>query len=82
MPIDYVDGGGPPVLLLTGTADPLVSPGNSTRLAARLRDRGGRVRVIEYDGVGHEKTIAALAAPLTWLLPVRRDIAAFANDPR
>jgi len=82
MPIDYVDGGGPPVLLLTGGADPTVSPGNSARLAARLRERGGRVRVIEYDGVGHEKIIAALAAPLTWLLPVRRDIAAFAIDPR
>ena len=45
-------------------------------------DHGGRVRVIEYDGVGHTKILAALAAPLTWLLPVRRDVAAFANDPR
>jgi acetyl esterase/lipase len=82
MPIDYVDGAGPPVLLLTGAADATFSPGNSTRLAARIRERGGPVRVIEYQGVGHEKILAALAAPLTWLLPVRQDVAAFANDPK
>jgi acetyl esterase/lipase len=82
MPIDYADGAGPPVLLLTGDADPTVSPANSTRLAARIRERGGRVRVIEYRGAGHSKIIAALAAPLSWLLPVRQDVAAFASDPR
>jgi acetyl esterase/lipase len=82
MPIDYVDGAGPPVLLLTGDADPTVSPANSARLAARIRARGGRVRVIEYAGVGHAKILAALAAPLTWLLPVRQDVAAFASDPQ
>jgi acetyl esterase/lipase len=81
MPIDYVDGTGPPVLLLTGDADTIVSPGNSARLAARIREHGGRVRVIEYQGVGHTKILAALAAPLTWLLPVRQDVAAFANNP-
>lgn len=82
MPIDHVDGAAPPVLLLTGDADTVVNPGNSTRLAARIRDRGGAARLIEYRGVGHEKIIAALATPLSWLLPICRDIAAFAHDPR
>jgi acetyl esterase/lipase len=82
MPIDYVDGVAPPVLLLTGDADTVVNPGNSARLAARIRDRGGKVRLIEYRGVGHAKLVATLAAPLSWLLPVRREIAAFAGDPR
>jgi len=82
MPIDYADGSGPPVLLLTGDADTTVRPGNGTRLAERIRARGGKVRVIEYPGVGHIKILAAVAAPLTWLLPVRRDVVDFAADPR
>ena len=82
MPIDYVDGVAPPVLLLTGDADTVVKPANSARLAARIRARGGTVRLVEYRGVGHAKIIAALASPLSWLLPVRRDVAAFAADPR
>jgi acetyl esterase/lipase len=81
MPIDYVDGSAPPALLITGDADTVVMPGNSERLAARIRARGGRVRLIAYPRVGHTKIIAALAAPLSWLLPVRRDVADFAINP-
>jgi len=82
MPIDYVDGSAPPLLLLTGDDDKTVNPGNSTRLAARARQRGAKVRVVTYPNVGHERIVAALAAPFAWLLPVRKEIAAFVADPR
>src|SRR6185437_4686346 len=37
-PITYADGDAPPVLLATGRLDRIVSPGNVTRLAARIRE--------------------------------------------
>ncbi|MBI3512857.1 MAG: alpha/beta hydrolase, partial [Proteobacteria bacterium] len=77
MPIDYADGTTPPVLLITGDADTTVYPRNSERLAARIRARGGRAELIVYPGVGHIRVVAALAAPLAWLAPVRADVAAF-----
>jgi acetyl esterase/lipase len=82
MPIDYADGTAPPLLLLTGDDDKTVNPGNSTRLAARARKRGGKVRVVTYPNVGHERIVAVLATPFAWLLPVRKEIAAFVADPR
>jgi len=80
MPIDHADGDAPPVLLLTGDRDTTVSPLNSAKLARRIRERGGRAQLVEYPGAGHIKLIAALAAPLAWLLPVRRDMLRFAQD--
>ena len=70
-PIAFVDGGEAPVLLLQGEADETVDPGNSTRLAARIREKGGSVEVKTYPGVSHIGTVAALAE----ILPIRnRDV--------
>ena len=44
--------------------------------------RGGRVQVVTYPSVGHVRIVAALAAPFTWMLPVRQEIVAFVTDPR
>ena len=77
MPIDYADGTAVPVLLITGDADTTVYPSNSERLAARIRARGGRADLVVYPGVGHIKIVAALASPLAWLAPVRRDVVDF-----
>jgi acetyl esterase/lipase len=77
MPVDYVDASAPRLLLMTGGADDTVSPGNSTRLAARVRERGGRADLVVYPRVGHSRLIAALATPLAWLVPVRRDVLHF-----
>lgn len=76
-PINFVSGKEPPVLLLTGNDDDLVDPGNSTRLAAKMRGLGGNVEVIRYPGQGHRSIIAALAAPLRKRYRVQDDIAAF-----
>jgi len=80
-PIDRIAAGPPPALLVTGTADRLVDPGNSARLAVRLEAAGGRVNLVRLPGVGHALTVIALALPipLSWFLPVRREVAAFVH---
>jgi acetyl esterase/lipase len=80
-PINFVDGNEPPMLLATGTEDRTVKPGNTTRLAARIREKGGRVSVKEYPGVSHLGTMLALAEILPHAKPpVRDDILAFFEE--
>jgi acetyl esterase/lipase len=79
-PITHADGADPPMLLLTGTDDDVVRPGNTLRLAARLREAGGRVGTRLYDGLGHIRLVAALAAPLRFTAPVLGDIDAFIRE--
>lgn len=77
-PIAFVDGTAPPMLLLAGDADRTVRPGNTTRLAAEIRRRGGAVSEIVYAGVGHLGTVGGLARVLPIPKPpVRRDMLAF-----
>ncbi len=77
-PIRFVDGGEPPMLLITGDADTTVSPGNTTRLAAAVMAKGGRATVKIYPGVGHLGTMLALARVLPYSKPLERaDILAF-----
>jgi acetyl esterase/lipase len=79
-PIHFVSPAAPPALLLTGKQDDVVDPGNSERLAARLRQHGVPARVIVYPAVGHRTLIGALAAPLHVLAPVLDDVSAFVNE--
>ncbi len=69
-PIAHVDGAAPPMLLLAGTADTTVDPGNSTRMAAAVRSRGGKVEARLYPGVGHVGMITSLLWPLRGRAPV------------
>jgi acetyl esterase/lipase len=66
-----------PATLISGTADKRINPGNSRRLAARIRAHGGVVEERYYDDVGHAEIILAMAAPLHFLAPVREDMASF-----
>lgn len=79
-PIFHVSAGAPPALLMTGGKDRLVEPGNSTRLAVRLRTAGNEATVRIYRGVGHYFIVAALAPLLRLALPVLRDIDAFIGE--
>jgi acetyl esterase/lipase len=79
-PINHVDGHAAPMLLITGDRDRVVDPGNSDRLAARIKTAGGQVRVIHYPKLDHVRTVGALAAPLRWLAPVMRDVTAFISE--
>ncbi len=76
-PINYVDGANPPLLLATDDADKTVRPGNTTRLAAKVRAAGGSVETRAYKGLSHALLVGAIAAPLRFLAPVLRDVSAF-----
>lgn len=81
-PIQYASPAAPPALLVTGTDDDVVDPGNSLRLATRLRAQGARARTISYPGLGHRTLIGSIAAPLRSLGPVLDDIAGFVDNLR
>ena len=76
-PIDYVAAGAPATLLLAGSTDDTVDPGNTRRLAARLRAAGDQVTATIYPSVGHETLIGAFAPALSFLAPTRRDVLDF-----
>ncbi|HEY5071904.1 MAG TPA: alpha/beta hydrolase [Caulobacteraceae bacterium] len=79
-PINHVDGRAAPMLLLTGDRDRTVEPGNSDRMAAKVRAAGGQARVIHYPKLDHVRTLGAFAGPLRWLAPSLRDVTAFVNQ--
>ncbi|MGH8751584.1 MAG: alpha/beta hydrolase [Burkholderiales bacterium] len=76
-PINFVTKDAPPVLLLVGNTDTRVKPGNTVRLAARLREKGAQVTQITYDGIGHLRLLGALSNVFQGWAPVRSDVAQF-----
>jgi acetyl esterase/lipase len=52
-PINFADGTGPPLLLLAGEDDDVISPANSTALAAKQAKNGGNAQSILYPKIGH-----------------------------
>ncbi len=79
-PINHVSPQAPPMLLLTGRNDNAVHPGNTLRLAARLRAAGVSVQVGLYFAIGHKALIAAFARPLGFLAPAREAAVRFVMD--
>jgi acetyl esterase/lipase len=76
-PIAYADGANPPLFIATDTADKVVDPGNTTRLAKAVRAKGGPVEERYYKGLNHAILVGAIAAPLRFLAPVLSDMTAF-----
>jgi acetyl esterase/lipase len=81
-PIRFVTASAPPTLLLTAERDSVVSPDNSTRLAARMRAAGRPVREVSYAQLDHRTLVGALAAPLRDLAPVLDEVATFVGSPQ
>lgn len=79
-PYNFIDGSEPPLLLLQGDADDVVSVGNATRLADRITARGGCARTIVYPRLGHVDIAVALALPALEAPTVARDVAAFMRN--
>jgi acetyl esterase/lipase len=79
LPITHIDGPRPPMLLLTGSADDTVEPGNAARMTARLRRFDSPVKEIVYPGVGHIGIILSLAPGFRGRIPLQNDIAAFVD---
>ncbi|TAL00702.1 MAG: alpha/beta hydrolase [Rhodospirillaceae bacterium] len=76
-PITYANAHAPPMLLVTGSSDDTVSPGNTQRLSARLRGLGDSVDVKVYPHIGHVTLMGAFSSQLAFLAPVRDDVLAF-----
>ncbi|WGS50763.1 alpha/beta hydrolase [Paraburkholderia sp. D15] len=77
-PINFVAGDEPPMFLAAGERDTTVDPGNTDRLAAKLRAAGDRdVEVKHYPRVGHALLVGAIAGPLRGFAPVLDDTVAF-----
>lgn len=79
-PINFVEGDEPPMFLAAGQRDTTVDPGNTDRLAAKLRASGDTaVEVKHYPRIGHALLVGAIAAPLRGFAPVLDDTSAFIN---
>ena len=81
-PASHIDGTEQPLLFLHGAGDETVAQINSSRLAARIRERGGCARSVSYAGVGHVEIVVALALPWLRRAPVVDDIESFIHDPK
>lgn len=78
---NFIDGTEPPLLLLHGGGDRIVSADNSIRLAARIQARGGCARSIVYPETGHVQIALALAFPSLGGASVQDDVRGFVRDP-
>lgn len=76
-PINFVGGDAPPAFLATGRWDRSVDPGNTVRMAARIRSFGGQAEVRLYERANHRTVIGAFARPLRFLAPVLDDVVEF-----
>lgn len=63
-PIEYVNGQNQPMLLLVGLKDGTVGTHNTYNLAAKIKQKGGPVQVVEFPNYGHIDMVAKLAKPL------------------
>lgn len=81
-PINYVTPKAPPLLLLSGDADGVVDPRNSTVLAAQQREAGGEAEARLYDGLGHIRIVGALSSPFRNTAPVLENILEFIEANR
>lgn len=78
-PINHVTGVAPPMLLLAGSADKVVDPGNTTRLGKAITAHGGVAEAKIIPGVGHVGILTALLEPFRGRAPVLDEIVDFVS---
>ena len=76
-PINLVAPDRPPMLVATGTIDPIVRMQNTQHFAARMREMGDWVTETYYDGLGHMDAVFAVGAMWRWRAPVLNDMVQF-----
>ncbi|MES2904714.1 MAG: alpha/beta hydrolase [Pseudomonadota bacterium] len=76
-PISFARADAPPMLLMHGTADTVVKPYNSERLAAKLTALGASVELKLYSGKNHTDTIKSLSPAFRGSTPALADSIAF-----
>jgi acetyl esterase/lipase len=81
-PIEFAKTKAPPMLLLAGRNDGIVSPRNATSLAAAIEQAGGRAETKLYDNVGHADIVASFARPFRGVPPSLDDLDRFLDANR
>jgi acetyl esterase/lipase len=76
-PVNLVTPDAPPMLLVSGTSDPIVRMQNTEALAQRLTGQGTWVTTKFYEGLGHTEPLIALGAMWRWRSPVLADVLDF-----
>ena len=76
-PISFARRDAPPMLLMHGTADTVVRPYNSERLAAKLKSLGAPVELRLYPGKSHVDTVKSLSPAFRGSTPALADAIAF-----
>jgi acetyl esterase/lipase len=76
----YARAGAPAAFLAHGEADDFVRPRNTRKLAAALREAGGRVEERHYAGLNHSDTVLALSRPLRRKAPLLAEMTTFLKD--
>jgi acetyl esterase/lipase len=76
-PVNLVAPDAPPMLLMSGTTDPIVRVQNTEHLAEKLKAQNDWVTVKYYEGFGHLEPVIAMGALWRWRIPVLADITAF-----
>ena len=76
-PITFASRSAPPMLLMHGTADPVVRPYNSQRLAAKLKRLGAVAELRLYPGKNHVDLVKSLSPTFRGTTPALADSVAF-----
>ena len=76
-PITFARANAPPMLLMHGTADTVVRPGNSKRLTAKLKRLGAPVDLRLYPGKNHVDLVKSLSPTFRGTTPALADSVAF-----
>jgi len=76
-PINLVAPDRPPMLVVSGTSDPIVRVQNTQHFANKMRDAGDWVTENYYDGLGHMEPVFAIGSMWRWRAPVLADMVAF-----
>lgn len=79
-PISYVNGDEPPLLLLRPANDTVVDPGNSERLARKVKQKNGKATLKTYNRVGHLSILGTFSPLLAFLAPTRADLIDFVRE--
>ena len=76
-PVNLVSVSSPPMVLITGTSDKLVSPEHSQSLHHAAQSIGASSTLITYADVGHIKLLLSLSKPFRTSTPALDDIVEF-----
>jgi len=76
-PVNLVTPDTPPMLLASGTTDPIVRLQNTEHLAQKLIEQNVWVTTKYYPGFGHMEPVIAMGALWRWRMPVLEDMVEF-----